>query len=351
MKTLSLLTFRFAYAAIAGLAVQAPAYAFPEKLTRPEILKAAIAAPIPEQDLSVVVVIPDTCASSEDEAKVCKQFKEFAPGEKNQFSYATVSNAAKRRSIAGQVQVLPESARARRFIMLIDWKFATQTVDRRQATYAAHLNGEVVVYDQVEKKVVWHALRLASVMSVGSFASFAKSYVIGNAVYDLNRYGAAMEYAAAKGIRVLSLDAKPAPGAYNLVMFNRREDDRVLNINSRTATVTVELASDSHIMPPLSIEMPSDTHVAFSLPPGKYRVSHSWKRTIDVEPGVSPAAYVLKTERSEPYFQIEPVTTDAVADLRASSRNAAVPDPVARNRYSGALAWADVPPAAEPTQP
>jgi hypothetical protein len=330
--------------AVSGLALTAPsAHAFPQELAKAELFKADLAAPIPAEEMSVVVMLPASCFGLEKEA-LCKAFREVAPRPPYPFKHAyAVADAAIPRlnSVAAQVGALPDAMKARRYVVLVDWML---TLERPRNVDYAYVNGEVAVYDQKERKLLWHAL--AFTWSGGDVASMGRAadFFLSDALHPIWRYGRMVQYAAANGVALRTLAAgapTAAAGDYNLVVFNRHPDSSGMKSPS-TAELTIVAPGQQPISAPLNFRMPADTYVALQLPAGKYRLNHSYKEGIDIEIGPGqPQAY----EISRGMFastQVKAVEPERIGKLAMVTRNIALPDPSARDRYAGPLAWADV---------
>ncbi len=226
-------------------------YAAPAQLSRPEILKADLSEWLKPADLAMIVFMPQTC-EGRDLAAVCNQFRQFAPSSKSAL-YRAEDGIAKRRSIAGQVQALPAALQERRYVMLLDWKYRFLN---GQVRSLFSLNGEVVVYDQVEKKVVWHAVALYETDAASE--ALARNFINRAVLGVMTSYVTEQRLAAKLGIGIRDLAAATEQGKdYNLVIFNRRQDGAKL-VESTSASVAIwPMTPDSQH--PLRLIMPADT--------------------------------------------------------------------------------------------
>lgn len=332
---------------LSGLVFTAPSvHAFPQNLAKPELFKADIAAPIPREEMSVVVMLPASCFGLEKEA-LCKAFREVAPRPPYPFKHAyAVADAAIPRlnSVAAQVEALPAAMKARRYVVLIDWML---TLERPRNVDYAYVNGEVAVYDQREGKLLWHAL--AFTWSTADVASMSKApdYFLGDALHPIWRYGRMAQYARANGIHLRAPGAAtPGAGDYNLLVFNRYPDGSDIK-HASTAELTIVAPGQEPISAPLNFTMPPETYVALQLPAGKYRLNYRYKDGIDIEVGPGqPQAYEIGKGMFNS-TNAKPIDPEWIGKILAVTRNIALPDPSARGRYSGPLAWADVPAGAQ----
>lgn len=317
-------------------------HAAPAQWSRPEILKADLSEWLKPADLTMLVFMPTSC-EGRDLAAVCRQFRQFAPSSESAL-YRAVDDIAKRRSIVGQVQALPAALRERRYVMLLDWKYRFLS---GQVRSLFSLNGEVVVYDQVEKKVVWHAVALYETDAASE--ALARNFINRAVLGVMTSYVTEHRLAAKLGIEIRDLSAAAEPGKdYNVVIFNRRQDGAKL-VESASASVAIRpIAPDSPHA--LQLIMPADTHVALKMPHGKFRIE-SMKQKVEPDAGSHVLAYRLGTGGFlGPDFTIEEVRPDAFEQERRATRNVLVPDvSEASQRRLGELSWADVP--AEPGAP
>lgn len=325
-----------------------PAHAFPDSVRDVEILSVNLAGRIAEEALTVVVVMPESCAGVE-QTLVCQQFIKFVPAPNEKFAYAALGGIKKLKSISGQVQALPESLKDRRFVMLVDW---TLSIEKGKSLDYLYLNGEVAVYDQREHKVVWHALALETTLTEEEFFGKAvEKYLTIKAIGDVQIYGRMIEHAKANGFGMQGLtNGTKADAGSSLVIFNRRvESSRKKGMSFDS--VEIEPLPKPTVPSPMSLRMPSGTYIALSVPPGKYRVSYGRKEEMEVEVGAQQRrAYELTTGFSNS-FRMSEVTGGELAKLSSSARNFLLPDSVGGNRYMGELAWSDIPPGAAPAVP
>lgn len=106
--------------------------------------------------------------------------------------------------------------------MLLDWKLF---LDTSLFTPLASMNGEAVVYGQVRKKVVWHAVVLHSA-DMNAPDAFAARYVDRGAPREIWARSGLGLMAAANGAKLVALDTGQNNGAqYNPVVSDRRPDE------------------------------------------------------------------------------------------------------------------------------
>jgi hypothetical protein len=322
------------------LLVSLPAFAYPDRITRFEILQVDMGSRINDEELSVVVLMPEACRN-DDEVAACKQFSEFPAVSKDKFAYATAEHVERVASIAGQAKKIPENLKARRYLMMVDWKLRVQ--EQRNSEYA-YINSEVVVYDQVKNKVVWHALAMGtSPLEEKYFKNIVQYFLALEVTGRFSQYGRLAEYAAENNIGIRSLGSSEQNPA-NLVIFNRRGDlgAQFQPSSAHVEIEPVEALAGTTKRAPLRVAMPIDTYVALALPAGKYRVSHGYQATSEIEIKTEPILYKLTFGMFNAY-RMEEVRGDEAGRLSAASRNLLLPDRVATSRYKGNLAWADTP--------
>jgi hypothetical protein len=335
---------KLAAGAALALTLSTQALAFPDRVREQEILKVDLPGLIPTSELGVVVVMPASCAGVEV-SLLCQQFRDFKPRPQDPYAYAALEGLGRSRSIAGQVQALPAAQRERRFVMIVDWAYATQ---RSKSWDLFYLNGEVAVYDQRERKVVWHAIALQdSIKTEQSFAKAAGDYIYYKAVLGPLLYARTMESAGGKGFVMQSVTSTQQAGAGSLVIFNERGkfDDRP---GEGSVNVSIERLPKQPGVYAFSVNLPLHSYLALSVPPGRYRINHAHKAEIEVDVLTGQR---LAHELSYGFYnssRIAEVSGENFAKLSVASRNFLLPDLVARNRYSGALAWSDIAPGDEP---
>lgn len=330
--------------AFAVLLVAVPAHAFPDRPTYEELLKVDLPEQIADSDLSVVVMMPASCFGT-DKTIICKQFRQYQPEDKPAYAYAVAeSTVPKLASVPAQVAALPDAMRQRRFVVLLDWEMHTVP---STGAISAQLYGELVVYDQQQKKVVWHSLAYSATPTLEKYIGDAARFYLFS-VGDVIHYRRMLDHAAAKGIGVRGVDAgAQGEAGYNLLVFNSR-NQRGDSVQPSTARINIESGPGATRYAPMSFSMPESTYVALRLPQGKYRLEHDYKAEIEVEIGAQPKAYQL-TGRDYGKSKASEVDAKTLALLSGSMRNLLLPDPAAREHYRGPLAWSDA--AAEPAMP
>jgi hypothetical protein len=332
-------------AVVIGLCLATQAYAFPDSVREREILQVDLAGSIPDAELSVVVMMPESCSGVE-KTLLCQQFRAFTPGTDKKYIYSVQDASSKRKSISGQVQVLPAATRERRFVMLVDWTYSTE---RRKSQDYLELNGEVTIYDQLEKKVVWHAIALRSVIKMEeTFADAASRFLTYDAISGAQFYGRMVEAAKANGFGMQAASSVPQANAGILVIFNQR----VYSFGGfNSDIVVVKSIGKPAEASPVWFAMSGGAYMALSVPPGKYLVSYGHKKEIEIEVSAQQRrAYELTLGFSNSYG-IREVSGEALAKLSTTSRNFLLPDVVSPNRYHGALAWSDIAPGDQPAVP
>lgn len=344
MKRISNAVLGLASAGVIGLCVPTQAYAFPDSVREQEIFKVDLAGRIPEAELSVVVVMPPSCPGVEM-TLLCQQFKDFVPAADEKFNYFAMDGISKQKSIAGQVQALPAATRERRFVMLVDWTYSTKRVKSLDYLY---LNGEVAIYDQTERKVVWHAIALKNTFKTEkTFGEVVKSYLTYQAILNAQFHGRMVENTKANGFAMQAATSAPQANTGSLVIFNQRARNGDA-LDMLPDLVQVEPVVKPATPMPVWFTMPAGTYIALSLPPGKYRIGHAHKEQIEVEVAAQQRRAYELTLGFYNSKGIKEVTGEELAKLSSASRNFLLPDLVARNRYSGALAWADIAPGDQP---
>lgn len=315
------------------------AIAAPDSIRTHEVLKVDLSGSIAQEQLSVVVAMPAACPGVEL-SLICQQFREFKPKTDDKYVYAALDGLVKPASIADQVQALPAAVKARRYVMLVDWAYVSKRVKSSDYVY---LNGEVGVYDQQERKVVWHSIELYNTYKIDTgFADAASSFITYDATGGIKYYGRTIDNMKKVGYALHPLASLPQGDAGNLVIFNERgtaDDDSSL----RSALVTVNPSPKPPGNSLVWFHVPKGSYFSLSLPPGKYVISHWHKEEFEVE--IAPQqrrAYLL----SDGMFRgrnVTEVSGQEFANMASTSRNLMQPDTVARNRYSGTPAWSDTP--------
>lgn len=324
-------------ACMLGAVLASHAIAAPDSIRTHEVLKVDLSASIPEDQLSVVVAMPAACPGVEL-SLICQRFKDFKPEPKDKYAYAALDGLVKPTSIADQVQALPAEVKTRRYVMLVDWTYVSKRVKSSDFVY---LNGEVGVYDQQERKVVWHAIELYNTYKIGTgFADAASGFITYRATGGLRYYGRTIDNMKKAGYALQPLASLPQGDAGNLVIFNERgtaDDDSSLSPASVTVNPSPKPPGNSLVW----FDLPKGSYFSLSLPPGKYVISHWHKEEFEVDIAPQQRRTYLLSDGMFRARNVAEVSAQEFANLASTSRNLMQPDAVARNRYSGTLAWSD----------
>jgi len=330
----------FAIAILFGL-VHLPSPGAPRQPSRAELIRAdlGLSREIDEKNMSVVVFMPEMC-KARDLPRICVQFLQIAGAEKK-YAYQASTGLARQRSIVGQVQSLPAAYKARRFVVLLDWRLL---VDQLAPAPQLTLNGEVVVYDQLDNKVVWHAVVLHGLWPNTSPDTFASEYINKVALRDIWVHMGLRLQLAKLGAEPCTLPAQVGAGEQcKLVIANRRPYEAARGLE-QTHILTISAVPDAGGMP-VSLELPPGTHLALNLPPGRYALHDLRTAPVEFDAGERPLAYRLgRGAAGEPRYTMAPIGLDEAAQDAAETINRLAPGRREDPGRTAQLDWSDIPP-------
>lgn len=359
---------------IQGVQAARPQSEFPLR----EVLLSDVTEPIERQDVEVVVFIaPESCipkthentwgniVSSDNDSLLkswtCRAYVDAAKDPEEKLAFIPMPPSFKRPSIVDTVQGLPPSTTGRRYVALVDWKYADSTLGKCTSFGCRStliMLSETVVYDRLAAKTIWHSLVTtdAYMKELKYDAKNARSLGPIHVAITLNGImeQKKLHEAGAQGMRrTTALAPSNEPGKAgttlnkkaNLIIFNRKPQETV-DSNKFADGSTFYHIKASHLQgraKDTSYHNESRTHIALELPPGTYELDFYKKSTTFTITENGPPVYL---SFSDGFSFISSVSIDELSPEKAlalaqDSLNALIPEltPVAYPLYPRKLQW------------
>ena len=341
-----------------------------------EVLLSDVAQPIERKEVEVVVFIaPESCTPKTHESTwgtivssdntslfkswACRAYVDAARDPKEEFAFVPMPPVFKQPSILDTVQGLPASTTGRRYVALVDWKYADTTLGKCNS-YGCRSSFimliEAVVYDRVASKTIWHSIETtrATMKDLHYDAKEARSMGPLNVSIALNGIMGhkAQQQAEEQGMRrTTALEPSNVPGQAgtalnkkaNLIFFNRMPQETVDSEKFDSGRKFYDIQA-SHLQgraKKTSYYNDSRTHVALEMPPGTYEIAfYKDRKTFDIKEN-GPPVYLSFDNGIFSTISINELSPQKALELTQDSLNALLPEltPVAYPLRARKLQW------------
>ena len=341
-----------------------------------EVLLSDVAQPIERKEIEVVVFIaPESCTPKTHESTwgtivssdntslfkswACRAYVDAAKDPKEELAFVPMPPAFKQPSILDTVQGLPASTTGRRYVALVDWKYADTTLGKCNS-YGCRSSFimliEAVVYDRVASKTIWHSIETtrATMKDLHYDAKEARSMGPLNVSIALNGIMGhkAQHEAEEQGLRrTTALEPSSAPGQAgtvlnrkaNLILFNRMPQETVDSEKFEDGSTFYTIEA-SHLQGSAKKNLyyhDSGTHVALELAPGTYELAFYKKRTTVNIKENAPPIYLSFDTGFMSSLSVNELSPQKALELTQDSLNALLPEltPVAYPLRARKLQW------------
>lgn len=341
-----------------------------------EVLLSDVAQPVERKEIEVVVFIaPESCTPKTHESTwgtivssdntslfkswACRAYVDAAKDPKEEFAFVPMPPAFKQPSILDTVQGLPASTTGRRYVALVDWKYADTTLGKCNSfgCYSSLIMLiETVVYDRVAAKTIWHSIETTRAAMKGLSYDVKEANRIGplhvaitlNAIIERKT----VQQAEEQGMRrTTALEPSNVPGQAgtalnkkaNLIFFNRMPQETVDSekFDSGRKFYNIEASHLQGRAKKTSYYNDSRTHVALELPPGTYEIAfYKDRKTFDIKEN-GPPVYLSFNNGIFSTISINELSPKKALELTQDSLNALLPEltPVAYPLRARKLQW------------
>lgn len=320
-----------------------------------EILLLDTLQAIDKADIDVAVFIaPESCTpkthistwgtvvSSDNDSLfrswACRAYVDAAKDPTEKLAFIPMPTALKQPSILATVQALPPSPTGRRYVALLDATLTdlSQRKNCSSCSFSFLMQSEVVVYDRIAGKAVWHSIDTKSSHLRDGVYSSATSRMLGpllvsGTLTDVTMQRGLGEADSAGVRRTTALESAATPQQTgmqlnkkaNLIIFNRMPQ-ATANSEGFDNGNTYYWINAGHLegkAKETRYTSYSKTHTALELAPGKYTLSFFNKAPIPVE---------IKTDGPPTYLSFSNgfLRSTSVSELNATEALALVQDSV-----------------------
>ena len=341
-----------------------------------ELLLSDITQPIERKEVEVVVFIaPESCTAKTHESTwgtivssdntslfnswACRSYVDAAQDPKEELAYVPMPPVFKQPSILDTVQGLPASTTGRRYVALIDWKYADTTLGKCNS-YGCRsslvLLMEAVVYDRVAAKTIWHSIAttqatMKDLRYDAKEARFMGPLHVSIALNGILGHKARHEAEQQGMRRTTALEPSSVPGQAgtalnkkaNLILFNRMPQEAVDSEKFDDGSKFYDIQA-SHLQgsaKKVDYHNESRTHVALELPPGTYELAfYKDRKTLHIGEN-APPVYLSFDNAIFTTISIKELSAQQALELAQDSLNALLPEltPVAYPLRARKLQW------------